>query len=67
MAQTTQGPQPMPDMPNMQGMQGMGGMNCPMMGMGANPWMLGGMALIWILVVVALGLTIAALIKYLKA
>ena len=29
-------------------------------------WMMGGMTLVWVLVVVALGLGIAALIKYLK-
>jgi hypothetical protein len=38
----------------MQTMQGMGGM------------MTGAMSLVWILVVVALGLSIAALIKYLR-
>ncbi len=32
------------------------------MGMG---WMMGGMALVWILVLVVLGLTIAALVKFL--
>ncbi len=33
------------------------------MGMG---WMMGGMALVWILVLVVLGLTIAALVKFLR-
>lgn len=33
------------------------------MGMG---WMMGGMALVWIVVLVVLGLTIAALVKFLR-
>lgn len=37
-------------------MDGMGGM-----------WMVGGMTLVWILVVVALALGIAALVKYLRS
>jgi hypothetical protein len=31
-----------------------------------GPWMMGGMALIWILVLITLVLSIAALIKYLR-
>ena len=36
-------------------------------GMHGMGWMMGGMALIWILVLIVLVLTIAALIKYLRS
>ena len=42
-------------------------MNCGMLDMQAMSWMLGGMALVWILTVVLLVLGIAALWKYLRA
>lgn len=34
---------------------------------GSNMWMMGGMALIWILILVTLVLAIAALVKYLRS
>jgi len=37
-----------------------------MLDMGGMEWMMGGMALIWILILVVLVLAIAALIKYLR-
>ncbi len=38
-----------------------------MMDGASGMWMMGGMALIWVLVLVALVLAIAALVKYLRA
>lgn len=40
---------------------------CPMMDMTTMVWMMGGAAIIWILLVVALLLAIAALWKYLRS
>mgnify|MGYP000196766001 CR=1 FL=1 len=41
--------------------------NCPMMDMMGMGWMMGGVALIWLLLVVVLLLSIAALWKYLRS
>lgn len=38
-----------------------------MSGMGDMGWMMGGMALIWLLIIVGLILAIVALIKYLRS
>ncbi|MGH8179297.1 MAG: hypothetical protein ACREV5_23820 [Steroidobacter sp.] len=42
-------------------------MNCPMMDMAGMGWMMAGVALFWLLFVVALLLSIAALWKYLRS
>lgn len=41
--------------------------NCPMMDMAGMGWMMAGMAVFWLLLVVALVLGIAALWKYLRS
>lgn len=38
-----------------------------MMGMNGMGWMMGGMVLVWLLLIVVLALGIAALVKYLRS